>query len=124
MAVPLEERQEPLPDFGSLHRRWSLGAGARGLHPVDERSKRVRDLVLADRQLAAAALVLNREVVLEAVRSLALDRRVGEQLREVGLLDQGLDLARFLLGKLGAVELPELGAQAGVAAASCQLNAQ
>jgi hypothetical protein len=27
MAVLLEERQEPLPDFGSLHRRWSLGGG-------------------------------------------------------------------------------------------------
>ena len=28
MAVLLEERQEPLPDLGSLHRRWSLGASA------------------------------------------------------------------------------------------------
>ena len=27
MAVLLEERQKPLPDLGSLHRRWSLGVG-------------------------------------------------------------------------------------------------
>ena len=31
MAVLLEERQEPLPDLGSLHRRWSLGQAAQDL---------------------------------------------------------------------------------------------
>ena len=37
MAVPLEERQKPLPYLDSPHRRWSLGVGrlSPSLDPTD-----------------------------------------------------------------------------------------
>src|SRR5215211_1310729 len=96
-------------------------------HPIplsalpDELPQLVRHVVLAERHLATPVVVLDGEVVPEPVRPGGRPLRARRRLRALHDLRQ---LARLLLGELRRVELPELRCQAGVAAASCQLNAQ